>query len=333
MIKKIYLYINKGITPLGTFLVEMLDLFLLGLVAFYLTEKLLLFFGIDIINLFNYFSSSSSSSSVHTPDIRPFMFASKEAVTNTTNTTIVHSNDGWVQGIKSIFIYGSGALQLQLLRGGGTPLQRGFVIGGTIAADAASTVLKNAINDPEYVEKHITVGPTESIFSSSSASSKVEYNISGDSETLSKLKAVQVKKFVDDGEDLNNINESNDSSGEFREEMLDWIIGYFSPLLETVSVDYSNKMLADQIYVISVLLFILCIMIALLIFALLIQMTLYVYSERIKEFFTNKFIRTYISLNRKIIGIEIFLLGGLILYFMFNLSYGLHFLATHRILI
>lgn len=70
-----------------------------------------------------------------------------------TQTTIIHSNEGWAQGIKSIFIYGAGALRFQLLRGGGTPL---LVLSTTITADAISTGLKNAINDPEYVEKHIS---------------------------------------------------------------------------------------------------------------------------------------------------------------------------------
>jgi myo-inositol catabolism protein IolC len=47
------------------------------------------------------------------------------------------------------------AIRYNLVRTG-TPLQKGFVLRSvsTIVADAASTALKNAINDPEYVEKH-----------------------------------------------------------------------------------------------------------------------------------------------------------------------------------
>lgn len=36
-------------------------------------------------------------------------------------------------------------------------------------------------------------------------------------------------------------------------------------------------------------------------------------------------------MNKKLIGIEILFLGGTLLYFLFNLSYGIHFIATHPI--
>jgi hypothetical protein len=49
------------------------------------------------------------------------------------------------------------------------------------------------------------------------------------------------------------------------------------------------------------------------------------------NYFNNKNIRGYINFNKKIIGIEVSLLGLSILYFMFCLSYGLYFLATHLI--
>ena len=98
-------------------------------------------------------------------------------------------------------------------------------------------------------------------------------------------------------------------------------------------MDYSNELLANQIYLISILLFIISIAIVVLIIGLLINLIVYIYSDRIKDMFTNKFIRGYISLNKKVIGVEIFLVGGSILYFMLYLTYGLQFLATHRILI
>lgn len=58
-----------------------------------------------------------------------------------------------------------------------------------------------------------------------------------------------------------------------------------------------------------------------------------VYSDKLLNLFTNKYIRWYIGFNKKIIGIEIFFLGGSILYFMYMLSYGIHFIATHPIII
>lgn len=75
-------------------------------------------------------------------------------------------------------------------------------------------------------------------------------------------------------------------------------------------------------------------MIVILIVGLLFNVFILIYSDKFKELFVNKFIRAYINLNKKFIGIgiEIFFLERSILYFMFYLTYGLQFLATHRIM-
>uniref|UniRef100_UPI0030FE9B23 hypothetical protein n=1 Tax=Singerocybe alboinfundibuliformis TaxID=1346812 RepID=UPI0030FE9B23 len=308
MIKKLYLYLNKDLSPMVNFLLEFVDLVLFGLVAFYFLNNFV-FLIIKIYNLlYNHYYDIYITDSLVSG-----MVATQEAGTSTTTTTIIHINEGWAQGIKTLYIYGAGALQLHLMKGG-TPLQKGFVIAGTIAADTASTAFKKAINDPDYVEKHIN--SWKRIMSSSKDS--VEINVSDDSDTLSKLKGVK-ENFLPD-----NLNDIKD-------ELLNKILEILKPILEPVSVDYSNAMLANQIYVISIMLFILCLMIVLLIIAMLMNMFIFVYTDRLKEFFTNKYIRAYITLNKKIIGIEIFVVGTIILYFMFNLSYGLHFLATHPI--
>lgn len=118
---------------MGNFLVELFDLLILCIIAFYFFDGLFILGKNIYALLFNLDSIGLGGD---------YMLPNKGALTNTTTTTIVHSNDGWAQGIKSILIYGTGALQLQLLRGGGTPLQRGFIIAGTVAADVASTALK-----------------------------------------------------------------------------------------------------------------------------------------------------------------------------------------------
>ena len=58
---------------------------------------------------------------------------------------------------------------------------------------------------------------------------------------------------------------------------------------------------------------------------------MWVYSDKLLNLFTNKYIRWYILYNKKVIGIEIAFLSISILYFMYKLSYGLHFIATHPI--
>lgn len=110
-------------------------------------------------------------------------------------------------------------------------------------------------------------------------------------------------------------------------------MSYFTKFLEPVQVNYSNELLAEQIYGISILLFALSITIIVLIIFLLINIIVFTYSDKLINYFKNKYIKLYININKKFIGIEIFLLGTSIIYFMYNLTFGIHFIATHPIII
>ena len=79
------------------------------------------------------------------------------------------------------------------------------------------------------------------------------------------------------------------------------------------------------------MLFFLSVAIIILILALILNILMWVYSDKLLNLFTNKYIRWYILYNKKVIGIEIAFLSISILYFMYKLSYGLHFIATHPI--
>ena len=113
--------------------------------------------------------------------------------------------------------------------------------------------------------------------------------------------------------------------------LLDKVIEMLSPILEPVSVNYSNELLATQIYGLSILLFVLSVLIIVLLLAFMLNIVLLVYSDKLLSFFTNKYIRWYIQFNKKMIGVELSFLGLSILYFMYMLSYGIHFIATHPI--
>lgn len=243
---------------------------------------------------------------------------------NTTKTTIIHSDDGWSSGIKSIFVYGTGALRISLLRSGGTPLQRGFVIGSTFVADAASSALKNAFNDPEYVERHIN---SWSRILGGKNNSSLEIDVSKDSETDKLANAVKEvkegKKLLPDDLDLNNLGDN----------IINGVLDLLKPILEPVQVDYSAQLLSNQIYGISILLFILSIMIFILFIGFIINLLIFVYSDKLINLFNNKYIKWYINFNKKIIGIEICFIGSSLIYFMYMLSYGIHFIATHPIII
>ena len=55
------------------------------------------------------------------------------------------------------------------------------------------------------------------------------------------------------------------------------------------------------------------------------------YSEKLLNYFTNKYIVKYITYNREIIKIEIIFVGFILIYFVYQLAFGLHYLATHPI--
>jgi hypothetical protein len=123
------------------------------------------------------------------------------------------------------------------------------------------------------------------------------------------------------------------SLDELSNSIISQIMNIFIPILKPVNVSYSNELLANQLYGISIILFIMSVLIIILLLGFMFNILIYHNSDRISNYFTNKYIKWYINFNKKIIGIELFFLGSSIIYFMFCLSYGLHFLATHPIIL
>lgn len=247
---------------------------------------------------------------------------------STNSTTTIHGDSGWSGSIRQIFIYGTGALRLHLLRGG-TPLTRTFVLGSSVAADAFSRGIVNAINDPKYVEKHID--SWRRILDGRNKS-RVQIHVDEDPDTLQKVEEATktaeevtntASKLISDDNGLDN----------WISTLFNKILEILKPILEPVHVDYSNEVLASQINGISILLFILSVLIIILLIAFILNILILVYSNKLIELFTNKYIKWYINFNKKIIGIEICFLGASLLYFMYILSYGIHFICTHPIII
>lgn len=113
--------------------------------------------------------------------------------------------------------------------------------------------------------------------------------------------------------------------------LLNNLMDYIKPFLEPVQVSYSNDVLANQIYGLSIMLFILSVLIIVLLLFFIINIVIFTYSDRIMNYFSNKYIKWYININKKFIGVELFLLGTSLLYFMYILSMGIRFIATHPI--
>lgn len=254
-----------------------------------------------------------------------------------TERKILHGG-GWDEAIKSIFIYGSGVLRLQLARSG-SPGAKGFVIASTLAADAFSKIATNAINDPSYVRDHYdqwnylwSKGKKDSI--------DLDFKNDKNIDTAARKIEESLKKSTDTTSDSstgsssgNNFLPDFDFVTDLQNKLINKFFDIIRPILEPVTVDYSNELLATQIYHLSIILFILAVLITVLIIALFINMFVAINGEIINKYFTNKYIRWYISINVKLINIEVFVLGFSIISFMTTLIEGLRFIATHPILI
>ena len=129
-------------------LIKSIDLLFIILVLSFLIYDLISIF-ISLINIiFSYsnaldiFCNMASTSNVNT------------SASHSTDVRVIHDDGSWNNSIKSLFIYGTGALRLHLARGG-TPATRTFIIASTIGTDVLAKVINNTINDPAYVRSHL----------------------------------------------------------------------------------------------------------------------------------------------------------------------------------
>ena len=294
-------------------IINYFDYFILTIVIFTLLGDFIYLLSSIINNLIDFFN-------LNCLDLIHTMAENKSSVVpnNTINTTIIHNDGNWSNGIRSLLIYSTGGLRLALLRGGGTPGSRAFVIATTIAGDAASKVLNNTINDPNYVKNYyVSWRSVWEDFNNGKASVEI------DDDTGQKISNAINNKFIG----------GEDSLGDLQQSLLNGIFDRLKFIIEPIQVNYSNEILSNQIYDISVILFIFSLLIFGLILVLLLNIILYINMDRIIKFFNNKFIHWYLLINKKFLSIEIFIMGGTILLFMFNLITGIHFIATHPIII
>lgn len=106
-------------------------------------------------------------------------------------------------------------------------------------SEAASKAIMNAINDPNYIREHMD---NWKIMIKENNTAHIE--VASDLDMMDKL-----NKFVSGGSD--NLGLSDLTNYMFKN-----IMETLKPILEPVQVDYSNVLLAEQIYGISILLFI-----------------------------------------------------------------------------
>lgn len=299
--------------------------------------------------------------------------------THNTEVKIIHDDGSWSNTIRSLFIYGTGALRLKAnFTRGGTPVQRVFIIGSTLAADNLSRLLKNVINDQNYVKNHVDSWKTswnadgtanvqidskteQAIRMANSNALGQSYLMGGvpgsDSSSGADTISEQAIRMANSrgngfhsggtpgsasssGIDTSGINETAKSmiGGDIEilkiyEAIYSRMLGYLHNLFEPVPVTFSNELLSEQINFISILLFMLTVIILIFFISLLFNITLFIFSDKLLNYLKNKYILWYLSFNKKVLGFEIIMLSGWIFYLLYMVLFGLHYIATHPILL
>ena len=73
----------------------------------------------------------------------PGGFPGSNITTHNTNVQITRPDGTWSDTIRSLFVYGTGGARFWVnLSRGGTPAQRGFIIGSTIVAESVGHIIK-----------------------------------------------------------------------------------------------------------------------------------------------------------------------------------------------
>lgn len=200
-------------------------------------------------------------------------------------------------------------------RRGGTPAQQLFIISSTILAETASRLIINSLNDPTYLRSHAfhiraifrgndsasvyldsnamqaatganssstlpgstlgggPVANTESILGSGSTSSSASASVPGGTDEISKsMMGLDI--------DLAQISDS----------VLSKILNYLNYMFEPVQHTFTIDVMSNHIQNLSLLLFILTAIILIFFISFLFNVTLFIFSDRLMSYFTNKYI-------------------------------------------
>lgn len=280
-----------------------------------IVSSCLTFFNLDIVNLWSFMLEPDNLNNSNNPR----------------TTQIVHNNGTWAESIRSVFIYGTAGLRYVAAR---TGPGRVFTIFGAIGTDVTARFFQNAINDPTYIREHYN---NASIIWDR-ASNQVRLIIRD-------INPPNSSNSPNSGESVSNLISNFDLSSSFisnnlKTNIMDFInlkikpiFDYFVKILSPVKVDYSNELLALQINGIAIALFILCISIILLFIAFLINVIILLYRDKLISYFKNKYIVTYLKLQTHIILLELIFIFIIMSYAFYNLMLGIHFIATHPIII
>lgn len=264
---------------------------------------------------------------------------------NETKTTreIIMSNGTWGSTVRTIFIYGSAALHVHFTRAPGTGLRKFGVGLGAFVVDQGGKFLENAINDPSYIRDHQKNWKMmwQTKDKGAVSDDTVKIDISGDTDLVNKLQGISkdASSFLPSSSVPGNTSPIEGlfitgPSGENSSNLFYFINDLVIPIINTLKpqqVDYSVDLLMDQHHLIAICLFIMTLSALFLFFVFLFNIVLFIYKDKILNYFTNKYIILYLNLQFKILNMEIIIIALLIIYYFYFLIKGLHFLAIFPI--
>lgn len=253
------------------------------------------------------------------------------AVTTTTTTTRtvkdVYAHGSWPDTVRTIFIYGTGALRYVAKK---TPSGRIAVTAGTIAMDFGSQITKRVIDDPTWFTQHLS--SWKMISGRNNNPEELHVEAGEDKEALTVIDSSPSAGGDTTASFLpSNVNHFFGNNNYDLEGFINFVIQTFK--LETVTVDYPQTLLADQHQGLALALFILSLSAIIIFISLIFSVIIFTLRDRIKSYFKNKYILGYLNLNFKIIVIEFFTLSFLLLYDLCYIVKIGHFLFTHPIIL
>ena len=224
-----------------------------------------------------------------------------------TNVHIIHDDGNWANGIRNLFIYGSGGARLIMSaqRGGG-PAQRFFIISTTILAETTSRLIINSLNDPGYLRAQAS--NIRAVYHENTNTADVHLNPSAEQSATgvnssSTVPVSNIETNVGSGSSSGSVPVPEGSSeisksmmgididlAGIRDSVLNKIVNYLNYIFEPVQHSFTIDVMSNHIQNISILLFILTAIIVLFFISFLFNLTLFLFSDRLIRYFTNKYI-------------------------------------------
>ena len=255
------------------------------------------------------------------PSSQSGTYAHQSADTTTTRTVKdVYSHGTWPDAVRTIFIYGTGALRYIAKK---TPTGRIAVTASTIAIDYGAQITKRVIDG---FAQHLS--NWELIKGKNNNPEELHVEVSGDQEALNVLTTTPSGVGDSTASFLpSNVNFFFENYN--YEEFIRFVIQIFK--LEPVVVDYPQTLLAEQHQGLALALFILSLSAIIIFISLVFSVIFFSLRDRIKSYFKNKYILGYLNLNFKLIALELTCLSLILLYDFYNIVKIAHFLLTHPI--